>query len=1547
MSRIVVPAWRALRLGVALIAATTVSVLHHLELSAGRAALADTVQRLVSGEIAGTLRIASLDRVGLGGVRARGVEILDASGRRVLAVGSATLVPDPGGLLRGQWRIASARLQDVELRLVPGERAVLSLFEAFEPAVPSTPSPGPHVQVDGIVVERGLVHGSMLGLEGIRVEDVQLEGRLEARPTPERWWADLANVLEIHVERGRGRFVAPFPFTGHVERLSASVSTDPWRGLEVSVGGRIERAAGPTDRLEVTLALRTPRDRPPEAAPWLDLQVRPSPARAELLHELGWSWAERLRGSLVGHVRLHGPLDALRLEADAETEAGPVQVRARIFGDATDVEAHTSGVDLARLVADAPDVHVAGRGRLEVRAQPGPAPYVRVELEPFLWGWLAVPGFALEGRLDGEPADRLVVRRVEALHAGGRIDGEGVVRFDGALDVRAHVQLPALQNEPHVRRYVPGVRGALHADVVVRTEPEFEWPRLSGRVRFERLVYGPVRASEMEVRGRTRVAPAGLELDGSMRASSLVLAGEELGSVRLEARGGPRAYRFAIEAFPPGDRRLRASGSVDRDGDRWAARVPSIEVSAGRATWTGALDVASWMPGRWIELDGVRLESGEQRLSGSARIGRRGGGHVAIEARSVDLQSLLALSGRRRIDLGGRLTAGLRLEGPLRDPVLTLEGRLHDAHVGSIRDVEARGAVHYDGAGRLRVELGIEARGRGSLALSGTGWLDRTLGGLVEVLAGGAYEGQLGVEDVDLTLLESIAPGRLPGMVGRLDGQLRFDGSPLAPSLVGELGVSELRLDPLPPLGVAAAIRFEQGTLQTHVQTHAPSAEGRRSFADVEATLLLDAAALLTDPAAALAAIGSQPWSVAIRMPPWRLVEIVPARARRMPEALRPLRVGLSGTFVGGGRPTRGDLTAVLAYDAPLSDDACARDLHPRATVRAVLERDGTRATIAGFLGHARVLDLVATAHTPLDAWLAGEAEPRISEVEVRSGASEVAMHAELGRLPWLCRSLEGEVFVDVRRMTWRPDGIRIEASADVPALRVEGQPVDRLHVEVRVGDDELRLEAGSAWSTSERASVRARLPARWEAAEPLPRLLPGQGWIELRLDRAPLGPFVGWLPQIVDASGRLRGRLRATGSVLDEPRLEGEVVLEDGRLELVGLGQQLDDVAAVVRARDRGVHIERLRARDGQGSIELQGVMDLVGARPGGARVRVRADGFPVRREGTVLATVSAEGVLDAAFGERRAELRVLAERLSVRLPQQSGRTLQPLEPHPDIEIVGAGETGAARSARERPYEIDVAVDARRPFWIRREDFAVQVVAELGAVYVDPELRVAGYANLRRGFFDVFGKRFTVDRGTMNFDGGPELDPIVNLHATHVLRGGTDTVTVEVTGRLSAPTVTFGSSTGATDQGEIIALLVGGARGPMGSERAPREQVSDFLYGVAFGLATLTLRREIGEIVPALAIEQGAGGAGSARVSAGWDVDAIVPPFLRRFIRSAYVQGAVSVADREDPERTASSSDQLNADVLIELGFPYGIVGTGRWSPVNQAWGVDLTWEP
>ena len=327
------------------------------------------------------------------------------------------------------------------------------------------------------------------------------------------------------------------------------------------------------------------------------------------------------------------------------------------------------------------------------------------------------------------------------------------------------------------------------------------------------------------------------------------------------------------------------------------------------------------------------------------------------------------------------------------------------------------------------------------------------------------------------------------------------------------------------------------------------------------------------------------------------------------------------------------------------------------------------------------------------------------------------------------------------------------------------------------------------------------------------------------------------------------------------------------------------------------------------------------------------------------VLAWLSGGASVEGEIEDERTTTRIEVHDFEVRLPEQSAATLQSLEPHPEVLVVGSERPGGPVDLSES-YPVVIDIDATDPFWVRRTDFEARVAADIHAVYQDPELRVSGEARIRRGEFEIFGKRFDLTEGRMSFNGSPELNPQVNIVAVYNVPGRSGaTVTVRVTGTLTDPDVEF-SSTESNDRAEIISLLVSGGRRDSGTaEQQASEQAANFLAGLTAGILTLGLRQEFGSVIPTLAIESQ--GLGGTRVRAGINANDLIPDFLRGFVLNAYIEGWVNAApEGMNAAGSTSGSGGIGGGVTIELTLPESFLLRGTYVPVDNG-SLDVFYEP
>jgi len=224
--------------------------------------------------------------------------------------------------------------------------------------------------------------------------------------------------------------------------------------------------------------------------------------------------------------------------------------------------------------------------------------------------------------------------------------------------------------------------------------------------------------------------------------------------------------------------------------------------------------------------------------------------------------------------------------------------------------------------------------------------------------------------------------------------------------------------------------------------------------------------------------------------------------------------------------------------------------------------------------------------------------------------------------------------------------------------------------------------------------------------------------------------------------------------------RLRGKAVLADGSYVNDLTGTAFRNVAAEVTLGEAGEAAVELRAGDGQGgTFKLRG---RVGVDPGAdfpLALRAEASRFTLLREddltGAVSGTVDVSGTAAAPAVAGDLELGPLWLTLPERLPESI----------PELEVVEINRPGGAASPA-RPSgsagypSLDIRV--RMPGKIFVKGWAVDSEWK-GSLRVrgeGGEPSVSGVLETVRGYFDLLGKRFTIVRGRLGFNGPP--NPVI-----------------------------------------------------------------------------------------------------------------------------------------------------------------------------------------
>ncbi|EIM28095.1 translocation/assembly module TamB domain-containing protein [Microvirga lotononidis] len=390
------------------------------------------------------------------------------------------------------------------------------------------------------------------------------------------------------------------------------------------------------------------------------------------------------------------------------------------------------------------------------------------------------------------------------------------------------------------------------------------------------------------------------------------------------------------------------------------------------------------------------------------------------------------------------------------------------------------------------------------------------------------------------------------------------------------------------------------------------------------------------------------------------------------------------------------------------------------------------------------------------------------------------------------------------------------------------------------------------------------------------------------------------------------------------DPRIEGSVTLASGSFTDSLQGIRLSGIAGRFVARGKVLTIENLTAQTPSGgSLAARGqvTIDPAAGLPGD--IRITGNRAQLVSNETVDATADLDLTLSGPLMSRpRAAGRIDIVSMNVSVPDRLPTTLRPL---PGTKHVRPTPTAAARlalaqrrqsaSSRGTPFraELDLTLTAQNRIFVRGRGINAELGGDLRLQGTTQDPVAIGAFELRRGRFDILGKRLDFVRGRLDFTGDltPSLDFLAETQAGDV------TARIGVTGPASSPEFTFSSSPDLPQDEVLSRILFQRPSGGLSAGQALQlAQAVAQLSGGTGNDAFEQLRRSLG--VDSLDITVGAGGG------PGVGVSRYISDNVRVGVKAGALPEESGVTVDIDLTRRLKAQGEINAEggSSVGLGF-------------------------
>ncbi len=1445
----------ALLLGVASLAGLALSAAFVVvSTDAGRSFLVPRLVRAADEALAGRIEIDSFRLLAEGGIGLEGLRVFDPDGHLVLSVQRALATVD---LVRPRSRTIVLRL-DIErpaVLLEQEEDGSLSLARAFAPSHPSRTPAGPPtgdsswtVRIGHLVLRDGSLRYTRAGgAIAAEAAGISLEGRGE--------YGRSGSQVELKL---RGRLLAP---------------ADQAASLDVE--GSLRHGAVRISVLRASLG-----DSAVEAVAEGDLSRRSGRAAV-----LGAKLSGAQAHGLVPREPVTGDLLAVAYaESDGRTATGAVDIRAgesrgrgsaraaaaaRVSGRlATGFEVALEGLDPSQVLSAAPpgSITLTARGRATGR-----------DIED-LRGALSLslaPSRLRSGELGpGEltvsvAAGTFDVGRLALVLPGGAIDGAGRYAPRGATAGRLSVDaqdLDALARnlESLLGRKLPRVGGRVHLSAQVEGSAAAPVARIA--LSAPAVSAGETAVRDLSISGELRGPRAALQGRFEGSAAAISIGRREVRKVGLRAAVSGRSAELAFTGLVPdlGDEPVALLGTGELTQDRARLLVSTLTLSYPGTRFTLSRPAEVLLEGPSVDL--LELSSGDQR------IGLAGGiqGHSLDVTATVEALAFGRLLSRLFPDWqpAGVVSARVHATGRVatraggdRVRALVADARVELAS-GSARGVKGLTAVadlRYEGESE-RATLRLDARRGEGGELSALAELPVNL---TRAAPGSPVSAQVALRSVPAAeILRIAAPGVPEECAGVVSVEAQIAGTVGAPSLTGTVDLAGVTYGEWGPATLRATV--EGGDAEAKLGAAVDLRGGRLLVAD--AHLPLHLSDLLREPRRAARDLSLAPITATVTVPGFDL-----SRASGM----GTIPSGLSGQIAarallhGSWRSPR--LQATLDLSGGAYDTYRGLGLHAEAKAG-----DAAVDLVArGRLGASEIVRLSGRVGLPLER-LATRPALEEAPFNLELVLPESTLERVQPSFP-VSGTVKGSVVASGTLASPRIDldlqGRRLSLASgplgDVDATARYVRSDGRARVELRAAhggtlSGELHVAADLGLPALRRGGLgaspaQARLVARGLDLAILPVMAPGA---------------------VRTAQGTLDADVQVQGA-LSEPRPLGTVKLAAKRLAAWELGEWTDVVIDASVDRDL-FRIAKLEAHRGGGVVtghaEARG---LAGRDPAELTGELASRDLTIARAGQDLATIDLDLSLRGRLDRRDLRADVTIPDATVRLPKQSPRPLQSLQPRSDVTIgLARKKTNSVSPAAAVPYHALVHVLVPDRFFVTSESprASVELKADVTVELAKGELAMTGTIDTLRGQVEPIGGRvFAVEKGRVQFMGPPSATA---LDVTATYDNPVAKVRVVVSGPVAKPEIRM-TSQPPLDESQIALLIATGRTALKANSGGVGTLTSEEASRAALGsVATQLFKDLVAEKLPidSVAVEPGQLRAGK------YVTDRIYVGYTRRF---------------------------------------------------------------
>lgn len=374
----------------------------------------------------------------------------------------------------------------------------------------------------------------------------------------------------------------------------------------------------------------------------------------------------------------------------------------------------------------------------------------------------------------------------------------------------------------------------------------------------------------------------------------------------------------------------------------------------------------------------------------------------------------------------------------------------------------------------------------------------------------------------------------------------------------------------------------------------------------------------------------------------------------------------------------------------------------------------------------------------------------------------------------------EGRLDVDAR-LNGSLEAPQIEGTAALRNARFDEDTTPDLRLTFAYIDRELTADAELLHQDRVVASLDAVVPIDLSSTAEGPRLLDLPMQVDFRAAALPVDALPAFTDQVEAVEGTISADVSMRGTP-GAPVVDGQLSLAIETLRLTELGVRYDRIVGTAHMQENVIRVDSIVAWS-SGPIRIAGDVNLTSLSNPEFDLTVEA------RRAWVINTEDARLQVDADLaisgplagvtitGDVRTREGVIYIPEIDELAAPGPINLEDPEvfARADSLLLLQRDAVLAQSELIQNLDVDIEVTIDRDVWLRSTEANVEVYTppEIGPLRVQmhglaDDLVIEGTINTDRGEFEYLSRRFRLTRGAVIFQGGDELDPILQVAAEH-----------------------------------------------------------------------------------------------------------------------------------------------------------------------------------